>query len=47
MSIITMWMLAHKLMEQWWLWFVVNIISCGLLFGKDCILRRYCLQCIR
>ncbi|MDR0332320.1 MAG: nicotinamide riboside transporter PnuC [Dysgonamonadaceae bacterium] len=30
LSIITMWMLAHKLVEQWWLWFIVNVTSCVL-----------------
>lgn len=34
LSIVGMWMLAHKYVEQWWLWFVVNIISCALYFWK-------------
>lgn len=34
-SIIGMWMLAHKYIEQWWLWFSVNIVACGLYFWKD------------
>lgn len=34
LSIIGMWMLAQKYVEQWWLWFVVNIVSCGLYMWK-------------
>lgn len=34
LSIIAMWMLAHKLIEQWGLWIVVNVVSCGLYFWK-------------
>lgn len=34
LSIIAMWMLAHKYIEQWLLWIVVNIISTGLYFWK-------------
>lgn len=34
LSILGMWMLAHKHIEQWWLWVVVNIISCGLYAWK-------------
>lgn len=34
LSIIGMWMLAHKYIEQWWIWFVVNMVSCGLYFWK-------------
>ncbi|MDO5523329.1 MAG: nicotinamide riboside transporter PnuC [Bacteroidia bacterium] len=35
LSIVGMWMLAHKYIEQWVIWFVVNIVSCGLYFWKD------------
>lgn len=35
LSILAMWMLAHKYVEQWWLWFFVNIISCGLYVWKE------------
>ncbi|MDR1743440.1 MAG: nicotinamide riboside transporter PnuC [Dysgonamonadaceae bacterium] len=35
LSIIAMWMLANKYIEQWWVWIVVNAISCGLYFWKD------------
>lgn len=34
LSIIAMWMLAHKLIEQWWLWTVVNVVSCALYYWK-------------
>ncbi len=34
LSIIGMWMLAQKHAEQWWIWFVVNLISCVLYLWK-------------
>lgn len=34
LSVVGMWLLAHKYVEQWWCWFVVNIISCGLYVWK-------------
>lgn len=34
LSILGMWLLAHKYVEQWWLWFFVNIISCALYVWK-------------
>ena len=34
LSILAMWMLAHKYVEQWLLWIVVNIVSTGLYFWK-------------
>lgn len=34
LSIIAMWMLAHKYVEQWLLWIVVNVVSTGLYFWK-------------
>lgn len=34
LSILGMWLLAHKYVEQWWFWFTVNIISCGLYVWK-------------
>lgn len=34
LSIIAMWMLAHKYIEQWWLWIAVNVVSTGLYFWK-------------
>ena len=35
LSIIAMWMLAHKYAEQWLVWIVVNVVSAGLYFYKD------------
>lgn len=34
LSITGMWMLAQKHAEQWWVWFAVNIVSCGLYLWK-------------
>ncbi len=34
LSITGMWMLAQKQAEQWWVWFLVNLISCGLYLWK-------------
>ena len=34
LSILAMWMLAHKYIEQWWLWIAVNIVSTGLYAWK-------------
>ena len=30
LSVVAMWMLAHKLIEQWFVWLAVNMISTGL-----------------
>ena len=35
LSIIAMWMLAHKYVEQWLVWLVVDVVSCGLYLYKD------------
>ena len=35
LSIIAMWMLARKYIEQWWVWFVVDITSAALYIYKD------------
>lgn len=34
LSIIAMWMLAHKYIEQWLFWIAVNVVSTGLYFWK-------------
>ncbi len=34
LSIIAMWMLSQKYLEQWILWIVVNVVSVGLYFWK-------------
>jgi nicotinamide mononucleotide transporter len=35
LSITATWMLARKLIEQWWIWVVVNIVSLGLFIWKE------------
>ena len=35
LSIVGMWMLARKYVEQWWAWIVVDIVSAGLYVYKD------------
>ena len=42
LSAVAMWALAHKYMEQWLLWFVVDAVSCGLYIYKG-IPFRACL----
>jgi nicotinamide mononucleotide transporter len=34
LSVIALWMLSRKLIEQWWVWFVVDLISSGLYIYK-------------
>jgi len=34
LSMIGMWLLAQKYIEQWWFWFIVNIVSFGLYIWK-------------
>ncbi|MDD2243725.1 MAG: nicotinamide riboside transporter PnuC [Dysgonamonadaceae bacterium] len=34
LSILAMWMLANKYIEQWWVWVIVDLISSGLYFWK-------------
>lgn len=34
LSITATWMLARKILEQWWLWILVNIVSLGLYIYK-------------
>ena len=34
LSIIGMWMLARKYVEQWWAWIAVDAVSCGLYIYK-------------
>ena len=34
LSILGMWLLARKHVEQWWFWFAVNVVSCGLYLWK-------------
>ena len=35
LSIVGVWALAHKYLEQWFVWIVVDIVTCGLYFYKD------------
>lgn len=35
LSIIAMWMLAHKYVEQWLVWLAVDVVSCALYLYKD------------
>ena len=34
LSIVAMWMLAQKYLEQWLLWIIVNVVSTALYFWK-------------
>ena len=35
LSVVGMWMLARKYVEQWWVWMVVDITSAGLYIHKE------------
>lgn len=35
LSIIATWMLARKIYEHWYLWIIVNSVSCVLFFSRD------------
>ena len=35
LSIVGMWMLARKYIEQWFAWIIVDIVCCGLYIYKD------------
>ena len=35
LSIVGMWMLARKYVEQWWAWILVDVVCCGLYIYKD------------
>lgn len=35
LSIIATWMLARKIYEHWYLWIIVNSVSCILFFSRD------------
>ena len=35
LSIIGIWALAHKYLEQWFVWIAVDVVTCGLYFFKD------------
>jgi len=48
LSIVAMWMLSRKLVEQWLVWLVVDMISVGLYFYKEIPLTAllYSLYCV-
>ena len=35
LSIVGIWALAHKYLEQWFIWIIVDVVTCGLYFYKD------------
>ncbi len=35
LSVVAMWMLSRKFVEQWLVWLVVDLVSCGLYIYKD------------
>ena len=35
MSIVGIWALAHKYLEQWFIWIAVDVVTCALYFYKD------------
>lgn len=35
LSVIGIWMLSRKYLEQWWVWFVVDLVSVGLYIYKS------------
>lgn len=51
LCIVAMWMLSRKLVEQWLVWLVVDMISVGLYFYKDipgtgCLYALYCILAV-
>lgn len=35
LSLVGIWMLAHKYLEQWFVWIAVDVVTCVLYFHKD------------
>ena len=35
LSIVGIWALAHKYLEQWFIWIAVDVVTCALYFCKD------------
>ena len=35
LSIVGIWALAHKYLEQWFIWIAVDVVTCELYFDKD------------
>ena len=51
LSIIGLWMLSRKYMEQWWVWFVVDLVSTGLyiykgIYGRSILYGVYTIMAI-
>jgi len=51
LSIIAMWMLSRKFIEQWWLWLVVDAISSGLyiykgIYGRSILYAVYTIMAV-
>lgn len=51
LCIVAMWMLSRKLVEQWLVWLVVDMISVGLYFykgipGTGCLYALYCILAV-
>jgi len=51
LSIIAMWMLSRKYLEQWWVWFVVDAASSGLyiykgVYGRSLLYAVYTVMAI-
>lgn len=51
LSIIAMWMLSRKYIEQWWVWFVVDAFSSGLyiykgVYGRSILYAVYTVMAI-
>lgn len=41
LSIVATFMLAHKIIEQWWVWVLVNVVSLGLYIYKELYLTAF------
>ena len=35
LSIVAMWLMARKYIEQWWVWLIVDVVSAGVYIYKD------------
>lgn len=51
LSVIAMWMLSRKYIEQWWVWFVVDAVSSGLyiykgVYGRSLLYAVYTVMAI-
>ena len=48
LSIVGIWALAHKYLEQWFIWIAVDIVTCALYFYKDIPFKAslYCLYVV-